>query len=129
MDGGAQRVFGESTRKESSGANEHGHSRQGARQHERLVAGMRDVGQDRGPVRHDRHSRRDCAATVSSSENGWTLTPIAKPARELGDDGRFATTADAEISHADHRPAKSQPALGMSGVPATPPASRGRVDG
>ena len=129
MDGDLESFLGELARAISARADDHRHTGQRPRQHQRLVARPRDVGKDVDPVGHDGHESAITTAPVSPRQDARPLPLLGEEARQVRDDRSFARAADAQVSDANHRLA--QPALPrrVAPVPVPAPGRRGAVNG
>ena len=97
-------------------------------QHERLVAGTRQVGAN--PVRpaHHDHALVWAGAGVAAGQDRRALAERHEQPRERRDERGLAAAANRKIADADHRPAQPAPQVGPARVALTTPARRCRVE-
>ena len=103
VNGRAQTAFGQAAGQKAIGADGDDDAGDGARQHQRLVAGRIDAGQHARPVGHHGHAGRRDAPAVAAREDRRPFTARDEQPGEVFDDRRLAGAADAQVADADHR--------------------------
>jgi hypothetical protein len=103
MNRGAETTFGEQAAKVAILADAHDRGLQRTCQHERLVAGTIEIGQQANAIRHDDDAIDATPAFVSSAEDCRPLSLRDQPLGDRRDQRRLASAADAQVADADHR--------------------------
>ena len=82
---------------------EDGHAWQLTREHQRFVAGAREISEDGSSIADDHHAVRDIRTTVSARQDRRMPAALEQPRREVRDQRRLAAAAHGEVSDADDR--------------------------
>ena len=121
MDRGAEPALGERARQIAIGADEHGDAGKRAREHQRLVAGRVEIGDDARAVGDDRDAVARDAPRVAVREDGGPLAAVLQHARQIVDHRRLAAAADAQVADADDGAGQTFLPRGIARVPRPPP--------
>ena len=107
VDGGAEAALGQGAGPEAIRTDEHAGAGHAARQHQRLVAGPRQIGQRPHAVADDGDAVGGIGPAVAAREDRRPLAGLDQQARQASHDRRLAAAAAGDVADRNHRPGQA----------------------
>ena len=129
VDGGAEALLGKRSGQVAVLADEHARARQLPGEHQRLIAGARQIGAYALRIAHDDNAIVRLLPGITTAQDRWTLPHLHQHARDARGDRRLSTPADRKVPDADDRMPQPFSQVRPRAVPLAPATSERCVEG